>query len=357
MTLYIAIKDLISFFKSEKKIFIWLLICMVSGSFVLNYSYSFARYRAMIYEHNIGSDIPTYKIICDGNAPCIIVDSFLKSLSNDNYPQIDNYQLISDTNSQFRVVGSSFISEKLASLTGIWTEGYAFEIKNTGENICAVNSDLLNYGEHIKMTDEKIQFLGEVFTIKGVFEQSESGIIIFADKFIEMFECFGEMRITFEKKLDDRQTENLKKELIKLFPHGKLVIPPKFGETSADVVKFNEFQYTAIIFLFVVCLVSLIKYWQSINISTYTIYWINGATRKKIMLISLYESTLLCILTYPVGLGLNALMRFYVTKSAPLELSDIRLGFGIFWGTFAVFTLFNTIKICKKLNVIDVRRD
>lgn len=357
MILYIAIKDLISFLKSEKNIFIWLLTCMISGSFVLNYSYSFARYRAMIYEHNIGSDIPTYKIICDENAPCNIVDDLLKSLSNGNYPQIENYQLISDESNQFRVVGSSFISEKLASLTGVWTEGYAFEIKNTGENICAVNSDLLNYGNHIKMTNEKIQFMGEEFTIKGVFEEGESEIIIFSDKYTKMFECFREMRITFVKKLDDLQTENLKKELIKLLPHGKLINPPKFGETSAGIINVNEFQYTAIIILFVVCLVSLIKYWQAINISAYTIYWINGATPKNIMLISLLESTLLCIITYPVGLGLNALARFFVTKSAPLELSDIRLGFGIFWGTFAVFTLINTIKICKKLKVIDVRRD
>ena len=75
------------------------------------------------------------------------------------------------------------------------------------------------------------------------------------------------------------------------------------------------------------------------------------------MRVALCESLLLCVSTYLAGLGLNALLRNFLTRTAPLTLADIGIGFGIFFGTFAVFTLINTVKICRQFKVTNVRRD
>lgn len=129
------------------------------------------------------------------------------------------------------------------------------------------------------------------------------------------------------------------------------------GGEGSDTVRSNEIQYTIIVIMLVVCLVSLIKYWQAVNLSAYTVYWINGATNGVIIGAALCESLLLCGSTYLVGLGLNALSRLFMTKTASLTLNDILIGFGVFFGVFAVFTLINTTKICKRFNTANVRRD
>ena len=84
MVFFITLKDIAAFFRSEKKVFIWLLICMISGSFVLNYSYSFARYRGAIYEHNLGADRARYRIYAD--SPTDAADAVLTQISESDLP-------------------------------------------------------------------------------------------------------------------------------------------------------------------------------------------------------------------------------------------------------------------------------
>ncbi len=136
-----------------------------------------------------------------------------------------------------------------------------------------------------------------------------------------------------------------------------MTYPPEPGEAGADIVKSNELQYTVIIVMLIVCLASLIRYWQSVNLSAYTIYWLNGASNSCIMKAAACESLILCTVTYFAGLGLNAVSRNLFSRTSPLTLNDILVGFAIFFGTFALFTLINTSKICRNFKVTDVRRD
>lgn len=329
---------------------------MICGSFVLNYSYSFAQYRGDVYEYNSGEAVARYKI--NGNSTVTSASEILEKLSAGNFPKVDNYQLFGKSESGYTVVGSSYISENSSSFTGIWKEGYAAEIENMG-NVCAVNSELLDYGERLKMTNEKFTLDGNEYTIRGVFEsiKANTDVVIFADNFIDKFDRFNSLWITFSERLNEKQTAEFESIIKTGIESGSLSYPPEPGAVSSDIVKSNKIQYTAIIIMLEICLVSLIKYWQFVNLPAYTIYWINGATNRKIMCVALCESLLLCVLTYFVGLGINAVSRRLFSFSSALTISDILIGFGIYFGTFAIFTLINTANICKQFSVSNVRRD
>lgn len=356
MVWYITFKDFVSFFRMEKKVFIWLLVCMICGSFVLNYSYSFARYRGKIYENNSVEPSARYKI----NAVCDIDSArkILKSISESTLPEIETFQIFGETENGYAIAGSSYISKNSASFTGLWTEGYSSEIENTGENICAVDSDILEYNGRLTMIDETISVDDEEFVIKGVYEDYfYAQIVIFADKFFDKYNKFDKLWISFHEPLNDEQYHEFEWIVKENIPHGNLVSAFKPGTINLDVVRVNELEYSVIIIMLVICLVSLIKYWHSVNLPTYTIYWINGATNGFIIGVAACESLVLCVLTYFIGLGLNAVSRNFFSKSSLLKFNDILIGFGVFFGTFLIFTLINTAKICKKLNVMNVRRD
>ncbi len=357
MAWYIAFKDIAAFFRSEKKVFIMLLLFMISGSFVLNYSYSFARYRGEIYEHSSGARTERYKI--RGISPTASAKMILEQISDGDFGGVKDYQLFGRSDDGAAVVGSSFISEHSSAFTGNWTEGYYSDINNTGDPVCAVNGKLLDYGGRLKMVGETLTLDGEDFIIKGVFEPwlNDTDIVIFADKFTQKYDELDEMWITFEQRLSDTQRAQLEKIIKETVPHAGITYPPAPGETGADIVKSNQLQYTAVIIMLVVCLASLIRYWQSVNLSAYTIYWLGGAANSQIMKAAACEALILCTVTYFAGLGLNAVSRNLFSRNSPLTINDVLVGFAIFFGTFALFTLINTSKICREFKVTDVRRD
>lgn len=356
MILYIALKDIRAFFRSEKPVFLWLIFCLICGSFMLNYSYSFARYHGEIYEYNSGASIARYRI--DGFASTDKFGELLERISREVIKEIEDYQLFNTTSNGNVIVGSSFISEKSAAFTGIWREGYAAEISPTELSACAINSKLLNYNGRLTMTGEKFMIDNEEFVIRGVFEMSNNAdIVIFADKFIEKYDDFNKLWITFSQRLSAEQELNFSRIIKNEIPDCNIISPPAKGEAGSDIVKSSELQYTAIIIMLIICLVSIIKYWQTVNVGTYTIYWISGASEGKIMLLALCECLVLCVCTYLAGLGINTLSRSFLSKNAPLEPLDIIIGFGVYFGVFTVFVLINTARICKTFNTANIRSD
>lgn len=352
----ITLKDIKSFCQSERKVFFWLIFCMICGSFVLNYSYSFARYRGEIYENNSGMSTARYQIL--GKATSDDFVSLMNELSNYSFPEVLDFQLFTTSSEGYSVVGSSFISEKSSSFTGLWKEGYATVIDGKDYNACAVSDRLLNYDNRLKMTGECFTIDGDEFIIRGVYEMSvNSDVVIFSDIFMEKYSNFDKCWVTFTHSLTEEQEQELIQLIKTQNADHTIVVPPKKGDISSDIIKSNELQYTAIIVILIVCIVSILNYWQEVNKSTYTIYWINGATHRKIVLLALCESVALCVSTYMIGLGLNVLSRCFISKNSPLELYDVLLGFGVFFGVFAVFTLINATKICKSFNVQNIRRD
>lgn len=359
MIFHITFKDIAAFFRTEKKVFVWLIVCMVCGAFVLNYSYSFARYQGLFYDEMLGENATRYKITTGGNTGGTdSADEFIKRLGGGDFPGIKSFQLFVETESGLNVVGSSYISDESGRwLSGAWTEGYYADIVNTGEAVCAVNADILDYGERFKMTGEKFTLDGEEFTIKGVYEMASTDVMIFSDKFIEKYNTFDQLWIEFDERLNDEQTRELRGMVSELIPGSRVSLPPPPGEVGNEAARMYEIIYTVVIVMLVISLTSLLKYWQNVNKAAYTIYHIHGATDGAIMGVAFCETLVLCVTTFLAGLGLNVLARGIFPMSAELTGRDILLGFGIFFGTFAAFTLVNTARICKTFRIANVRRD
>ncbi len=360
MIFHITFKDLAAFARSEKQVFIQLLVCMVCGSFVLNYSYSFARYQGRLFDWMNGADKAKYSVMCSGSESVDKAKSVIERVSRDDFPEIESYQLYRMTDDGYLIAGSTELSLRVT--TGSWIEGYHRNIENTGNNVCAMNSEQLEYGGRIKMSGESTVIDGEEFIIKGVFSpyRSNLGAMIFADKFLEKYDDFTQISITFKERLNNVQQSELER-VVRENVTGRITVPPKPGASGEEATRSAEIGFSMMAVILVLCLVAMLKYWQQVNLPAYTVYWINGATNGTIMRIALCESLLLCVVTYSAGLGLNVLTRKifsgFFSAAAPLELSDIVMGFAIFFGTFTIFTVINAAKICKTFRVANVRRD
>lgn len=355
MILWITFKDIAAFFRSEKRVFIWLIVCMVCGAFVLNYSYTFARWYGDMYEYNLGADIARYKANGSGNSGD--ADALLNKIQSGGFPELTEYQFFTQSHG-FTVSGSSVLTRNSAAYTGMWVEGYARPIEHDKSAI-AVSDSVLEYGERLKMTGEVYTLDGEDFIIRGVYEKSpwgEADAVIFSDKFLEKYRTYDALWLTFSERLNGEQTVLLE-QILGEYADLRITEPTMPGSAGEPYTRACRLQYSAIVVLLVVCLTSLIKYWQRVNLPTYTVYWINGATFGTIITAAMCEAMFLCVPTYLAGLLANFAVRRFSSWKASLTANDLLIGFGIFFGTFALFTLINTVKICREFKVANVRRD
>lgn len=359
MVWYVAVKDIINFYRTEKHVFIWLIISMIVCSFVINYSYAFARYRGNLYDENMGENLPVYKIFSSDNIDFSTLENIFSDFENENISDVTAVSCMTNTKNGIRIVGSTELSPNNFKLTGAWVEGYASKIDSEQQNTCIVNESLLSYDGRLKMTGETYSIDGEDFVIGGVYESlnNTADLVIFLDKFKEKYKCFDEIWITFEEQLNSEQQQRMESVIKKYIEHRNIVFPEKTSETAQMITLSNQMQYSIFIVLLVTFLASIIQYWYDVNISTYTIYWITGASIKNILCVVLGETFILCTSSYIIGLLLNAISRQIVTKNAPLTVNDVVLGFSVFFGTMLVFGIINMIRICRTFSVNNIRRE
>lgn len=364
MILYVAFQNLKLFYLSNRKVFVWMIISLTLSSFILCYAYSFARYRGKVYEHSAGSDIARYRIECSS---IVSEDAFqkLKDGLDHGFPDIDLIQCFSTTNDGYSLCGTTEISMSSGEYTGLWKEGYYIEYIDSEERVCAVNDKLLSYGDRLKMSGTSYSVNGIDYTIRGVYEKTPDapGVKKQVDIVIPLT-CFWKdgfaadtIWIVFQNRMTDRQLERFRKVLTDTIGESNLILPPVPGEDGAFVTNLNMIQYSMIYIMLVVCLVFLIRYFQQVNLSTYTIYWITGARKTILMLSSILELLILCVTTFLAGGFLNWAFRFLIVQSEALTMTDLLLGFGIYLFVFVIFGTSQMRQICNHFQLSNIRRD
>lgn len=361
MVWYVTLKDISAFFHKEKLVFFGLLAGMVICAFVLNYSYSFARFRAEMYNQGSGAQLPVYKITCSSQMAFLDFEKVFSEFAEAGLPETACITCRTDTTDGKRVVGTTDITPESSWLTGLWTEGYALPISPDEKYACAVSDKLLHYDGRLKMTGELFSIDDENFTIRGVYETfagfGEADIVIFLDKYKEKYGEFEDIWITFDKNLSKKEQQTFEKLIKKYVEHGSIHYPEMETEQGEMIAKSNQLQYSIFIVLLVVFLASILQYWYDVNLPAYTVYWLAGARNRRILGIVFCETLLLCSSTYAAGLVLNAVCRLVFTKNAPLTFSDMALGFGIFFGTMLIFGLINMVRLCRTFSVNNIRRE
>lgn len=359
MVWYVAVKDIISFYKTQKNVFIWLIISMIVCSFVINYSYSFARYRGNLYDENMGENQPLYKIYSSDDMDVDTYNNIISDLKKKDIPNVSSVACMTKTKNGIRIAGSTDLSPGNFKLTGAWVEGYAIEKNSEKQKICVVNEKLLSYKDKLKMTGETYSIDDEDFVIEGVYETlvSSVDIVIYLDKYMKKYGCFDELWLTFEEKLDSKQQHMVETVINNRIKNARIESPVESSEEAQAITVSNQMQYSLFIILLVVFLASIIQYWYEVNISTYTIYWMTGAPIRKILGLVLGENFILCVCSYLAGLLLNILFGQFITQSARLTVNDMALGFGIFFGTMLILGLINMLRISRTFSVNSIRRE
>lgn len=361
MIWYVTLKDIYSFFHKEKQVFFGLLIGMLITAFVLNYSYSFARFRGGLYDQALGADLPIYQITCSTPVKLSEFEKVLPDFKKAGLPETVSVTCRTSTADGKRITGSTEITPDGAWLTGTWTEGYAVSVSPNEKNACAVSDKLLKYDGRLKMTSETVSIDDEDFIIRGVYEtfagSGEADIVIFLDKYREKYGAFDDIWITFDEILSEKEKQTFENLVKKYVEHGSIRYPEMETGQGELIAKSNQLQYSIFIVLLVVFLASILQYWYDVNLPAYTVYWLTGAKNRRILGIVFCETLLLCGSSYIVGLFLNAVCRLVFTKNAPLTISDMALGFGIFFGTMLIFGLINMVRLCRTFSVTNIRRE
>lgn len=359
MIWYVTLKDIFNFFKSERIVFIWLIVSMITGSFILNYSYAFARYRGDLYDYNMGTDTPVYKISSSDKVALSVFDAVFSDFEDAGLPEVVSVTCLTCAENGMRVAGSAQISPEDFPLTGLWVEGYALPISADTRDACVVEESMLSYGNRVKMTGETFSLDEEDFVICGVYESfgGAADVVIFMDRYKEKYGCFDDIWIVFQEKLDENEQQMFETTIRKYIEHGSITYPDISGGAGEMITVSHQLKYSVLMVLLVVFLASIIQYWYDVNISTYTVYWMTGASNRKILGVVFCETLLLCTGTYVTGLILNALFRLILTRNAPLTIGDVILGFSIFFGTMLVLSLVNMIRICRTFSVKNIRRE
>lgn len=351
----ISMADIKAFSNKDKLVFCGLLFGMIISSFVINYAYSFARYRGEIYSHSTGEDIIIYKIYSDEGINMSVIDKLISDLDlNEKKADIT---LFGSSLANIRVAGVTDLSNNL--LGGIWTEGYYTKISPDDNNPCVINSELLSYNEKLKMIGESYRLDDFVCEIKGVFEPigNKADIIIHTDLFRKLYKDTSEFWIQFDTPLSVEEESAFQEAIKNNIKHGTMILPEKDASGGDMITKSNQLQYSIFLILLVVFLALIIQYWYEKNTAVYTVYWMVGANAGDLLKIVACEIILLCVPTYVIGILLNVISRLFFNRNAEMMQKDFALGFGIYLGTILILSLINMYNIYRTSDLRNIRKD
>lgn len=350
---YLAIKDIRDFCRADKRIFNRLLLGMIVCSFVMNFAYSFARYRGDLFSVNIGERVPLYRIENPQMIEMEQVSCILNELENEtDIPEVVSVSCIANGPKGMRVAGSTELTSKNAKLTGSWEEGYALPISKDETKACAVNRTYLDYGERLKMTGQTFELNGEEYVIRGVYESltGAADIVIYLQEFQKEYQSCNAFWIIFEENLNAKQMSCFVNIVKNYVEHGSIKEPDLTGGMGTMVTLSHMFQYSIFLVLLVIFLASIMQYWYEVNRPTYAVYWITGAKMRSILGVVFCETLLLSVGSYVIGFLLWLTVRQFVLGRMRLEMVDLVLGFALFYGTLSVLGICNMAHICRKFS-------
>lgn len=354
MVMYCALRDLKSFYEKEKNVFCWLLIGMLTCAFVLNFSYSFARYRGDYYSYCTGADVASYKVTKTEGMSVSDILGIENEIEEESYPKITQMIYLTASKDGHRLAGARKLNKNQNLLSGLWFEGYARE--DFSDNGCAVNYSLLDYDGRLKMTGEKYNVDGKEYVIEGVYESlvGVADIIISENAYEKNYGKANTVYFIFEEMLNKEQEETLRALVSENF--GDVIFEtPAFDGNAEAITESNQLQYSIMIILMAVFLASIVSYWFRVNKRTYAIYWLTGMKNKKIIRILCTEVIILCSGCYIVGLFLNMLIRLLFNYIPALTFKDFMIGILVYFGTILLLSLVKISEICKEIHITDIK--
>lgn len=309
------IKNIKSFIRTEKTIFVLVLLCVITSSFIINFSYGlYQNYHVIKSEEE--SELYEFEIqfrnTSDNYATQAMMKHSLLSFSDTLNSGVDMYYVIpkvEEIPSEFGSVGirvciknNKFVPCELFKNNmhnyGTLVSGDYFsdEQEANGENVALVFNDINSENSLTKklmIDDETILFQGKEFKIIGV-QKIHSLIVPFnslaEDTPIDAF------LIHFIKPVTRSQYNEIKEKVSANF--GELAVIPELDIPETE----NYYLYNTIIIISVLIAVLasinfavLYKYILSKRIKTLAIFRMCGCTKLKTMIMFLSECMIIVI--------------------------------------------------------------
>lgn len=356
---FVTLKDIAAFFKQKKQVFLWMIFCMTAVSFAMNYAFSFNRYLTNGVKDAFESRARDFTVDCGVKAECEVIDTIRSEFIKSGLPEIKEIYLFNNSENWETVVGTERIYKDadLFEFDEVWLEIDEDIIASGDENICVVGEKLLDYSGRVTMVGEKFETDGEEFVIGGVVKGHCFDLMIPTDKFRERFSSCEQIEFFFAEALDSTQKdifyriirENIEQSSVQLFKSPE--------ERASGTYSSGVMQYGSVVLLTICCLIFMLEFWQDCNKTTYAVYWINGATKKRLVAMSILEMIILSLGTYLIGLVLSIAAQFVFPMFTSLDLSDIILGFALYMTCFIVSGAVISIRKMSSVDISDLRRD
>lgn len=309
------IKNIKSFIRTEKTIFVLVLLCVITSSFIINFSYGlYQNYHVIKSEEE--SELYEFEILFnntnDNYATQAMLKNTLLSFSDTINNQVDMYLVIPKVDEIPSEIGSVFTrfcikNNKFVSCGlfkdnmlnyGTLVSGDYFSDKQeaNGENVALVMDDIGTMDsitEKLMIDNETILFQGKKFKIIGV--QKIHSLIVPFNSLAENTPM-NTFLIHFIKPITRSQYNEIKEKVSANF--GELAVIPELDIPETE----NYYLYNTIIIISVLIAVLasinfavLYKYILSKRIKTLAIFRMCGCTKLKTMIMFLSECMIIVI--------------------------------------------------------------
>lgn len=360
MTLYITIKELGAFFKQKKEVFLWMIFCMICISFVMNYAFSYNRFTSNQSKRFFESRARYFMINCPDETDCGVIDEIKSELENNGFPKVKETYIFNNSRNESPIIGADYIGKNsdMFIIEEAWLETDDEILANANDYICVVSQSILDETDSMTVVGNNFEIDGEEFVIGGVAHgYFVENAMIPLDKFKEKYSSCREIDLFFSEELSETQIEEFYQIVQQHIEHGSIKRYQQPDDLVMPSYYSNMIQYVVVVLLSIVCLISMLEFWQDCNKTTYVIYWLNGATKSKLVLSSLLGIVILALGTYLIGLGLSSIANFIFPMLTSLELTDIVFGFLFYIICFIISGTVISIRKMNSVRISDIRRD
>lgn len=311
------IKNIISFIKKEKMIFLLILLCVITSSFIINFSYGlYQNYNVIKSEEE--SELYEFYAHFDNSATVFASKEKIKNIllicsselndAVDVYYAVLNYEGLEEGQNKISVrfciengniVPCELFKNNLTSQSMISSGRYFSELEEkNGEHVALISVDRLNknVSESIKkimIDDETILFQGNEYRIIG--SQTFDPLIVPFNS-LKDDTPINDMIFHFKKPVTRSQYNEIKEKLETNFPEIAQVQDLDIPETE------NYYLYNTIILISILIAVLaavnfafLYRYLLSKRAKMLAIFRICGCTNAKVLRIFLGECMLITV--------------------------------------------------------------
>lgn len=360
MILYISLKEICAFFKQKREVFLWLIFCMICISFAMNYAFSFSRFNSNRIYNFYEPRARIFEINCNEETDLGAVDDIKSELESSGFPSVKETYLFKRFEDGREIIGADYIGKNadIFLMEEAWIETDDEILASGKDNVCLIAEDSIDEINGLTVVGEKYEADGEEYVIGGVVRGFfvETAMIPM-DKFKEKYASCSRVDLVFSEKLSDEQTDELYAVVQKHIEHGGIKRYKQPETAALSSYSSNVMLYAAVVLLAVVCLISMLEFWQNCNKTTYAVYWLNGASKKKLAASSVLGIIMLALGGYLIGLCLSAAAQFIFPMLTSLELTDIILGFSLYIICFIISGAVISIKNMNSIKISDIRRD